>query len=434
MTSFVDIVKIHLRAGDGGAGVAAFRRQKGRPRGRPEGGSGGAGGDVILRADETVSTLLRYRRNPHHRAGSGSHGEGDLRHGHRGEDLVLPVPPGTVIHDQDGVIIADLVVPGQQVTVLTGGRGGAGNAALVSPSHRAPSFAEQGEYGAEESFTLELKLLADAALIGFPNVGKSTLISTVSAARPKIADYPFTTLQPNLGVVSVGDAEFVLADVPGLIEGAAEGRGLGHEFLRHAERSLVLVVLLDPSSLQEASILDQYEVLLRELGGHASDLLERPRLVALTKTDLALGFDVGEAAVALGVDRLYPVSAVTHEGVDELMYAVATIVHQASRNLPERDGFILHRPVPPPFEVSRVGTAWEVRGRTALRAVNLQDLTIAEAADVAADRLRMLGVDAALEAAGAVRGDTVRIGDLEFEFLPDPGAWEDDDDYFEEEE
>ncbi len=433
MTSFVDTVRIHLRAGDGGAGVASFRRQKGKPRGRPEGGSGGAGGDVTLCVDDSLATLLRYRHNPHHRAGNGTHGEGDFRHGRRGEDLVLPVPPGTVVRDDEGVVIADLVTPGQEVTVVTGGRGGSGNAALVSRQHRAPGFAEQGEYGIEQSFTLELKLLADAALIGFPNAGKSTLISTVSAARPKVADYPFTTLQPNLGVVSVGESEFVLADIPGLIEGAAEGRGLGHEFLRHAERAMVLVVLLDPSSLQEASISEQYEVLMDELGSHSADLLGRPRIVAVTKLDLVPG---GAAGLALdfGVEAVFPISAATHEGVDDLMYAIADVVSRTARDLPEREGYILHRPAPPPFEIRRDGTVWEVVGRAAQRAVNLQDLTIAEAADVAAERLRVLGVNSALAAEGALRGDVVRIGGLEFEFLPDSEAWEDDDDWIGEEE
>lgn len=432
MTSFVDTVRIHVRAGNGGAGVAAFRRQKGKPKGRPEGGSGGAGGDVILRVDESISTLLRYRHNPHHRAGDGTHGEGDFRHGRRGEDLVLPVPPGTVVRDDDDEMIADLVTPGEEVTLVRGGRGGLGNAALVSPSHRAPGFAEQGEYGPEESFTLELKLLADAALVGFPNAGKSTLISAVSAARPKVADYPFTTLQPNLGVVAADDTEFVLADIPGLIEGAAEGRGLGHEFLRHVERAMVLVVLLDPSPLQELTVEDQYLVLRSELGAHSPTLLERPMLVAVTKLDLAPDVDCAAVAAALGVERVFGISAATHDGVDDLMYAVADVVGRTTRELPSREGYILHRPVPPRFEVRRRGSGWDVLGRGALRAINLQDLTVPEAADVAAERLEALGVNAALAAAGAVRGDTVRIGGVEFEFLPE--EWEDVDDWFGEEE
>lgn len=423
---FVDLVTVHLRAGNGGAGVVAFRRQKGRPKGRPEGGSGGDGGDVLVEADASVATLLRYRRNPHHRAGDGTHGEGDVRHGRRGEDIVLPVPPGTIVRDATGTMIADLVEPGQRARLLLGGRGGAGNVALQSRSHRAPGFSEQGEYGEEGSFTFEMKLLADAALVGFPNAGKSTLIAAVSAAKPKIADYPFTTLQPNLGVVSVGDTEFVLADIPGLIEGAAEGKGLGHEFLRHVERAMVLVFLLDASPLQTESPAEQYRVLSAELAAHAAALAERPRLVALAKADINPGVDVGALAEELGVDRVHAVSGVTGDGVDELMYAVATLVASTAARIPERDGYVLHRPVGAPFEVVRSGGVWEVVGRTAIRAVNLDDLTKPEAADLVAARLGSLGVDDALAAAGARAGDDVRIGELVFTYEPDEDPWDEE--------
>ncbi|MEX1288367.1 MAG: GTPase ObgE [Acidimicrobiia bacterium] len=423
---FVDLVTVHLRAGNGGAGVVAFRRQKGRPKGRPEGGSGGDGGDVVVEADDSVPTLLRYRRQPHHAAGDGTHGEGDVRHGRRGDDVVLPVPPGTVVRDAAGVVVADLVEPGQQVRVLAGGRGGRGNVALQSRAHRAPGFAEQGEYGEEGTFTFEMKLLADAALVGFPNAGKSTLIARVSAARPKIADYPFTTLQPNLGVVSVGEQEFVLADIPGLIEGAAEGRGLGHEFLRHVERAMVLVLLLDPSPLQDRAPVDQYRVLDAELAAHAVALAQRPRLVALTKADLHPDVDPDQLAATIGHDRVFPISGVTGEGVAELMYAIVTLVDRTVDRVPEREGFVLHRPVPPAFEVRRAGAVWEVVGRDASRAVNLDDLTKPEAADVAAARLARLGVDAALEAAGVRAGDDVRIGDLVFTYEPEQEPWEDE--------
>lgn len=428
---FIDLVTVHLRAGNGGAGVAAFLRQKGKPKGRPEGGSGGAGGDVILEADPSVSTLLRYRRQPHHRAGDGSHGEGDVRHGRRGDDLVLPVPPGTTVRDGDGTVIADLVSPGQRVTLLHGGRGGAGNVALQSRQHRAPGFAEQGEYGAEGSFTLEMKLLADAALVGFPNAGKSTLIARVSAARPKIADYPFTTLQPNLGVVSLGERELVIADIPGLIEGAAEGKGLGHEFLRHAERALVLVILLDPSDLQTESPERQYDVLVSELAAHSEALARRPRVVAVTKADL--GIDVDDLAARIGVDRVFPISGVTGAGVDALVYAVADLVDATVSHDVDREGYVLHRPVAKPFRVERDGRGWQVVGTDAQRAVALDDLTRPAAADLAAARLRRLGVDDALAAAGAAPGDDVRIGDLVFTYQPDDplddasASWDDAD-------
>jgi GTP-binding protein len=410
---FVDRVRVSLRAGSGGAGVAAFVRAKGKPRGKPTGGNGGKGGDVILRVDPSVATLLRYQRNPHHAAEKGTHGEGDLRHGRFGSDLVLPVPAGTVVFDDQGTMIADLVEPGQEVVAVHGGRGGRGNAAFVNPSNRAPEMAEQGEYGREEWFTLEMKLLADAALIGFPNAGKSTFISKVSAAKPKIADYPFTTLEPNLGVVEVDGREFVLADIPGLIEGAAKGRGLGHEFLRHIERARVLVVLLDPSPLQEHSPDRQLQILIDELAGHSPELAARPRLVLLNKADLG---DQRGTADALGA---LSVSAVTGEGLREALHRIADLIDEAERLAPERRGFVLHRPLGPSFRIVREGPAWRVEGVAAERAVGFADLTLPEAAELAAVRLSRLGVDDALSAAGAMVGDEVRIGEISFEFLPD---------------
>lgn len=413
---FVDRVRVHLRAGHGGAGVVSFQKLRGKPRGKPIGGSGGKGGDVILRADSSIATLLTYQRNPHHAAGAGTHGQGDLRSGKQGADLILPVPLGTIVRDEDGVVIADLVEPGQQVTVLEGGRGGRGNAALVSRMHRAPSFCEQGEYGDGASFEFELKLLADAALVGFPNAGKSTLISQVSAARPKIADYPFTTLEPNLGVVSFAGREFVLADIPGLIEGAAQGKGLGHEFLRHVERARALVVLLDPSPLQTETLDRQYDVLVDELTRHSAALAARPRVVAVNKCDLPnLKDEISGVAEAIGVP-VHTISAVTGEGMAGLLHAVADAVDLATRTAPEREGFVLHRPIRGGFAVHREDGVWVIEGRVAERAVGLDDLTKPEAADYAAARLARLGVDDALREAGAIPGDEVRIGDLIFEF------------------
>ncbi len=415
---FVDRVRVALRAGDGGAGVASFVRRKGQPKGKPNGGNGGKGGDVILRVDTSVATLLRYQRNPHHAAEKGTHGQGDMRNGKEGENLVLSVPAGTVVFDEDDVMIADLVEPGQEVVALRGGRGGRGNAAFVSPAKRAPAIAEQGEFGREEWFTLEMKLLADAALIGFPNAGKSTFISKVSAAKPKIADYPFTTLEPNLGVVSLDDREFVLADIPGLIEGAAEGKGLGHEFLRHIERARVLVVLLDPSPTQEHSPERQLEILTREIADYSTDLAARPRVVLLNKSDLG---DFRELARRLDA---IAVSAMTGDGLNTALHAVADLIDEAERVAPERKGFVLHRPLGPTFHIGREGTAWRVEGTAAERAVGFADLTIPEAADMAARRLARLGVDDALIKAGAVPGDEVRIGAVSFEFVPDPGEEE----------
>ncbi len=371
---------------------------------------------MIVRADRNVSTLLTYKRNPHHAAGNGTHGSGDFQHGRQGDDLVLAVPPGTTIRDDDGTVLADLVEHGQSVVLVKGGRGGRGNAALVGPGQRAPTFCEQGEYGASVWVVFELRLLADAALIGFPNAGKSTLISRVSAAKPKIADYPFTTLEPNLGVVSVDGREFVLADIPGLIEGAAEGRGLGHEFLRHAERARALVVLLDPSPLQTQDVDEQYAVLIRELAGHSTELAERPRVVAVNKADLPQAEVAAAVIQDLVEEPVYMISAVSGEGLSKLLHAIADAVATAAKATPEREGFVLHRPVETSFEISRDDDMWVVTGRAAERAVSLNDLTQPDAAALAARRLSRMGVDDALRAAGAVPGDEVRIGDLVFEF------------------
>ena len=416
MASFVDQVTIHVRGGSGGAGVASFKRQKGKPRGKPIGGSGGSG---------SVSTLLRYARKPHWKAESGTHGEGDLRHGRAGESLVLQVPLGTLVRDEDGTLVADLVEPGQRVVIAKGGRAGRGNASLVARNRKAPIFAEQGEYGEETSVVLELKLIADAALVGYPNAGKSTLIARISEAKPKIADYPFTTLVPNLGVVAVDDHEFVVADIPGLVEGAAEGKGLGHEFLRHVERARVLVILLDPTPLQTDAPQQQYDVLIRELARHSPELAQRRRVIALNKVDTLADADEFRLwAAELGIE-LYPISGISGAGVDALLYALAGEVEGHLREAPDREGFVLHRPLPESFAVKRVGSEWVISGRAAERAVNLDDLTVAEAADFASKRLARIGVDAALTAAGAIAGDDVRIGDIVFTYEP---AGDDDQD------
>ncbi len=415
---FVDRVRVYLRGGNGGAGVASFVRRRGLPKGKPDGGSGGQGGSVIAAVEEGMNTLLTYQRNPHHRAGDGTHGQGNFQHGRNGADLTLPVPPGTSIYDLDGRLLADLVARDQSVVLVPGGRGGRGNAAFVSPSNRAPSVAEQGEYGEERTLYFEMKLMADAALIGFPNAGKSTFIATVSAAKPKIADYPFTTLEPNLGVVEVDGRDFVLADIPGLIEGAAEGRGLGHEFLRHTERARALVVLLDPSPTQPVPPERQLEILVGELERYSPELGRRPRLVVLGKSDLPEAVDASER-----LPEALAVSSVTRQGIPGLLHRVADLVEEAVKAAPDRPGYVLHRPIEPPFEVIRHGDGWRVEGVGARRAVAFADLTNPEAADMAAARLARLGVDEALAEAGAVEGDEVQIGELTFEYVA-PGEEE----------
>ena len=284
MSQFVDECGLHVKGGDGGAGSVSFRREAHVPFGGPDGGDGGTGGSVWLVVDRNVSSLIAFKDHPHRAAKNGTHGQGQRKHGRGSDDIVVPVPEGTVVRDQRGTVLADLLHPGDRWLAAEGGRGGRGNARFLSNRRRAPAFAEQGEVGEERWLRLELKLMADVALVGFPSVGKSTLISTISAAKPKIADYPFTTLEPNLGVVRLDDeTEFVVADLPGLIE----GRGLGHQFLRHVERARVLVLLLDLSPLSEHSSSEQERILLKELGDYQPELLQRPRIVVGSRADLA---------------------------------------------------------------------------------------------------------------------------------------------------
>ena len=413
MSSFVDECGLHVKGGDGGAGCVAFRREAHVDKGGPDGGDGGSGGDVWLVADRNVSSLLSFRDHPHRRGDNGTHGSGKKRHGHRGDEQIVYVPEGTVVRDQDGTIVADLVRAGDRWLAAAGGQGGRGNARFLSNRRRAPAFAEQGELGEEHWFRLELKLLADVALVGFPNVGKSTLIAAVSAAKPKIADYPFTTLEPNLGVVRLDDGEFVLADIPGLIEGAAEGRGLGHQFLRHVERARALCVLVD-LAWENAGLPppeEQERVLLAELGAYQADLLDRPRLVAGSRADMAP--DAEGPALRF--------SAVTGDGLRPLLGAMLDAVRSARATEPEPTAFVVHRPVPGEgVSVAReVDGSWRVHGRAAERAVALSDLTQVEALEYAQDRLRSLGVDKALAKAGARGGEVVHVGRFSFEYRSD---------------
>ncbi|MFP5376250.1 MAG: Obg family GTPase CgtA, partial [Acidimicrobiia bacterium] len=362
--SFVDEAQLHVKGGDGGAGAVSFRREAHVAKGGPDGGDGGDGGAVWLVADPNVASLLAFRDHPHRRAGSGGHGQGKGRHGAGGASTDVAVPVGTVVRDLGGAVVADLARPGDRWMAAAGGRGGRGNARFLSNRRRAPSFAEQGEVGEERWYDLELKLVADVALVGYPNAGKSTLISRISAARPKVADYPFTTLVPNLGVVRVDERELVVADVPGLIEGASEGRGLGHRFLRHVERARALVLLVDlaPADPHDPAMAPavQERVLLHELGSHRPELLDRPRLVVGSKADAATSAWDGPR-----------ISAVTCQGVPDLLGRLADLVAEAraaevATAGSAGGGFVVHRPEPEGVVVQRgPDGAWVVRGRRA---------------------------------------------------------------------
>jgi GTP-binding protein len=409
MADFVDEVQLNARGGNGGAGSVSFRREAHVPKGGPDGGDGGKGGDVFLKADHNVVSLLAFRDHPHRRAESGTHGSGKQRHGHTGADLVVSVPEGTVVKDRKGEVLAELIAHGDTWLAARGGRGGRGNARFLSNARRAPGFAEQGEYGEEQWLVLELKLLADVALVGFPNAGKSTLISAVSAARPKIADYPFTTLVPNLGVVRFHEHEFVMADIPGLIEGAAEGKGLGHQFLRHVERARALVILCDLAPVDDRPAVDQERVLLDELRRYQPALLDRPRLSIGTKSDIA----------TQPFDGLR-ISAATHDNLDRFLGEVASIVEAGRAAEPEREPFIVHRPLEEGFAIHRDDDgAWRIMGRVAERVVAMADLTNEEALQYVHERFRRMGVERALERAGAREGDLVRIGPVELEYVPE---------------
>ena len=376
MSNFVDECNINVKGGDGGAGCVAFRREAHVAKDGPDGGDGGDGGSIWLVADRNVASLLAFRDHPHRKGDNGSHGSGGNRHGARGRDLEVQVPEGTVVLDHASrEPLVDLLHHGDRWLAAQAGEGGRGNARFLSKKRRAPSFAEQGEHGEERWLRLELKLMADVAIVGFPNVGKSTFISSVSAAKPKIANYPFTTLEPNLGVVRMDDKfEMVLADIPGLIEGAAEGKGLGHQFLRHVERARVLLVLLDLAPWDGVTPREQLDVLLAELGSYRPDLLDRPRLVVGSRADLVPEHDFDGLVV----------SSVTRAGVPQVLGALTELVRKARLITPEEEAVTIHRPVGSEVSIERLNDgSWNVVGRAALRAVALSDLTNEEALEFA---------------------------------------------------
>ncbi|PWN01572.1 GTPase ObgE [Nocardioides silvaticus] len=433
--TFVDRVTLHVAAGRGGNGVASVHREKFKPLGGPDGGNGGPGGSIILRVDPDVTTLLDYHHSSKRTAEHGGHGAGDRRNGTHGADLVLPVPDGTVVSHVNGEVIADLVGAGTELVVAEGGRGGLGNAALASATRKAPGFALLGEPGDELDIVLELKIVADVGLVGFPSAGKSSLIAAISRARPKIADYPFTTLVPNLGVVSAGDTVFTVADVPGLIEGAAEGRGLGHDFLRHIERCAALVHVLDTATLEPGrNPVDDLDVIEAELARYGG-LEDRPRLVALNKVDVPDGREISSMVLDELRQRdlkVFEISAASGEGTRELVYAMAEIVVAARA---EKASEVVERIVLRPkgvdgeeFTVRKTGAGWRVRGVKPERWVRQTDFSNDEAVGFLADRLNRLGVEAKLLELGAEEGDAVLIGHPDnavvFDFKPgiDAGA------------
>lgn len=426
--TFIDQARLLAQAGSGGNGCVSVHREKFKPLGGPDGGNGGRGGDVILVVDPSVTTLLDFHYSPHRTATSGRHGQGGHKDGPQGEDLTLPVPEGTVLRDSHGNIIADLLGVGTRFVVARGGAGGLGNAALASSRRRAPGFALLGEPGEKIELTLELKSVADIALVGYPSAGKSSLIAAISAARPKIAEYPFTTLVPNLGVVDIGEHRFTVADVPGLIPGASEGKGLGLEFLRHVERCSALVHVLDCGTLEsDRDPIHDFEVIERELEAYGG-LNDRPRIVALNKIDLpdgrAMAEIVSENLRARGLE-VYPISAATREGITELLYAMASLINRKPEESVEAPRIVLR-----PKAVDDLGFAvrkekngrFVVTGEKPERWVRQTNFSNEEAVGYLADRLARLGVEKELFKLGAEPGCEVMIGDGEdatrFEWEP----------------
>jgi len=462
---FTDQSHIFVRGGDGGAGCMSFRREAHVPKGGPDGGDGGRGGDVILEADKAVSSLIDYRFKHHFKAQRGTHGKGSKMNGAEGEDLILKVPLGTIVREYDvetkeaGEMIADLTSHGERVIVAKGGQGGLGNTHFVTPTRRAPAFAELGEPAEERWIELEMKLMADAALVGMPSAGKSSIIARISAARPKIADYPFTTLVPNLGMVRSDDYSFVVADVPGLIEGAAAGKGLGHEFLRHIERTALIIHVVDMTgSYEQRDPVEDYEIINRELALYANELAERPQIVVANKIDIPGNEEAirrleervrADAIEAAGGDefadsvqeaRVFRVSAVTGEGIPSLIAAVAQKVHEIRSAIPEDEGAQYgqvweHKRLQRDrkFTVKNLGgNVFAVDGKAVERVVIQTDWENDEALDYMERRLRGMGVDKALAAAGAQNGDEIRI--LGRAFTYQSASWDDDDYDFEYEE
>lgn len=421
---FVDQVKIFVKGGDGGNGIVAFRREKFVPRGGPAGGDGGRGGDVIFRVDPGLRTLMDFRYQKHFKAKRGENGRSKGQHGANADHLIVRVPPGTVIRNADGnELIADLIEEGQEVIVARGGRGGRGNVRFATSVNPAPQIAENGAPGEEKWIELELKLLADVGLIGYPSVGKSTLLSAVSAARPKIAAYHFTTLSPNLGVVRLKDGRsFVMADLPGLIEGAHAGVGLGHQFLRHVERTKILVHVLDIAGTEGRDPYEDFEQINLELAQYRQDLSQRPQIIAANKMDLP---DAEEKLTEFKRQlqtpiEIYPISAVTGKGLDKLLYGIMECLEKVEKEpvqvkTSQHKHYSVEAP-PEPFQVRRENHVFVVEGEKVKRLVKMTNFDYQESVLRFAKKIRQMGIEDALREKGAQEGDTVRIGKIEFEF------------------
>lgn len=420
---FVDQVSIYVKAGDGGNGIAAFRREKYVPKGGPAGGDGGNGADVIFRVDEGLNTLMDFRYNRHFKAERGENGMSKGKHGKNAPPLIIPVPPGTTVYDDDtGELIADLTQHGQEAVIAKGGVGGRGNIRFATSRNPAPNLAENGAPGEEKNIRLELKVIADVGLVGFPSVGKSTLLSVVSAARPKIADYHFTTLSPNLGVVDTEDGRsFVMADLPGLIEGAHEGVGLGHQFLRHVERTRLIVHVIDMASIEGRDPYDDYEKINEELKAYDEKLMEKPQIIVANKMDMPNAKEnLAHFQAKLPEDvEVFPISAITKEGLRQLLFAIADKLEQIPKTVETEEQVVIeHKKDEKPFTISRADDGvFILAGEKVERLFKMTNFHSDEAVQRFARQLRRMGVDDALRERGATVGDTVRILDFEFEFI-----------------
>jgi len=421
---FVDYVSVFVKAGDGGDGIVAFRREKYVPKGGPAGGDGGNGGDIIFEADEGLNTLMDFRYQRHLKGTRGENGMSKSKHGKNAEPLIIPVPPGTTVYDKEtDELIADIVEHGQQAVIARGGKGGRGNVRFATSRNPAPNLSENGEPGEEKEIRIELKLIADVGLVGFPSVGKSTLLSVVSAARPKIADYHFTTLQPNLGVVDTEDhRSFVMADLPGLIEGAHEGIGLGHQFLRHVERTRLIVHVIDMAGIEGRDPFEDYLKINKELKKYDKTLSERPQIIVANKMDMPsasknlLSF---KEKLTEDVD-VFAISALTRDGLRQLLFAIADRLATIPKDVSVEEDVVVikHEEKQPPFMINRADDgAFVLSGEDIERMFKMTDFTTEEGAQRFARQLRRLGVDEALRDRGAIDGSTVRILDFEFDFI-----------------